>query len=161
MIELSRAAYDEIVYQAYDGDDQEVCGLLAGAYDQDHTVVTDAYPAENAAETPEIRYAIDPEEQFELTERIEDAGREVAGFYHSHPAGPTQPSETDADRATWPDFSYVIVALARRRRDVRTRRGPGERGLDARGGRQRQSVTLISGSSAVPSIEQEAVYSTS
>lgn len=111
MIELSRAAYDEIVYQAYDGDDQEVCGLLAGAYDQDHTVVTDAYPAENAAETPEIRYAIDPEEQFELTERIEDAGREVAGFYHSHPAGPTQPSETDADRATWPDFSYVIVAL--------------------------------------------------
>lgn len=111
MIELSRSAYDEIVYEAYGGAGREVCGLLAGEYDAEHTVVTDAYPAENAAETPEIRYAIDPEEQFELTEAIEEAGLEVAGFYHSHPAGPTHPSETDAERATWPDFSYVIVAL--------------------------------------------------
>ncbi|SFC43856.1 Proteasome lid subunit RPN8/RPN11, contains Jab1/MPN metalloenzyme (JAMM) motif [Halobiforma haloterrestris] len=111
MIELLRSAYDEIVYQAYDGDEREVCGILAGEYDPDHTVVTDAYPAENVADNPEIRYAIDPEEQFEITERIEEEGLEVAGFYHSHPAGPAEPSETDAARATWPDFSYVIVAL--------------------------------------------------
>lgn len=111
MIELSRTAYDEIAYQAYDGGDRETCGLLAGEYGEERTVVTDVYPAENAAETPQIRYSIDPEEQFELTEAIEDAGLEIAGFYHSHPAGPTHPSETDAARATWPDFSYVIVAL--------------------------------------------------
>ncbi|EMA41175.1 desampylase [Halobiforma nitratireducens] len=111
MIELARSVYDEIVYQAYDGNEAEVCGILAGEYDAEHTVITDVYPAENAADDPEIRYAIDPEEQLALTEAIEDAGLEVAGFYHSHPAGPTEPSETDAARATWPDFSYVIVAL--------------------------------------------------
>lgn len=111
MIEFSRATYDEVVYQAYGGDEQEVCGVLAGEYDDERTVVTDVYPATNAAETPEIRYSIDPEEQFEITETIEDEGVDVVGFYHSHPAGPTQPSETDSERATWPGYSYVIVAL--------------------------------------------------
>lgn len=111
MIELLRSAYDEIVYQAYRGDEREMCGVLAGEYDIDNTIVTAVYPAENAAETPETRYSIDPEHQFEITETIEDDGLEVAGFYHSHPAGPAHPSETDAERATWPDLSYVIVAL--------------------------------------------------
>lgn len=111
MLEFSRRAYDEVVYQAYDGDDREICGILGGEYSDDRTVITEVFPAENVAETPEIRYAIDPEEQFELTETIEDEGLDIAGFYHSHPTGPTHPSPTDAERATWPGLSYVIVAL--------------------------------------------------
>ena len=81
------------------------------ADDGDPSVVTETYAAENVAETPEIRYLIDPEEQFELIETVEEAGLDVVGFYHSHPTGPTHPSETDAARATWPDRSYVICAL--------------------------------------------------
>ncbi|WP_255171284.1 desampylase [Natrononativus amylolyticus] len=111
MIVFSRSAYDEVVYEGYGGADREICGVLAGAYADDRTVVTDVYPADNVADTPAVRYSIDPEEQFDITETIEDEGLEVAGFYHSHPAGPTHPSETDAARATWPDLSYVIVAL--------------------------------------------------
>ncbi|VTT88195.1 Proteasome-associated protease Rpn11 [Halorubrum sp. DM2] len=75
------------------------------------TVVERAYAADNVAETPQIRYRIDPEEQLELLEEIEAAGLDVVGFYHSHPTGPTEPSETDAAEATWPDRSYVICAL--------------------------------------------------
>lgn len=111
MIRFSRAAYDDIVYAAYDGGTQEVCGVLAGDHGEADTTVEAAYPAENAAETPEIRYSIDPEEQFEIIEEIESDGLEVAGFYHSHPAGPPRPSDTDTDRATWPGMSYAIVAL--------------------------------------------------
>ena len=113
MIELTRAAYDDIVYRAYEGGEAEICGVLAGEHgtDGDKSVVTETYTAENAAETPEIRYLIDPEEQFELIETVEQAGLDVVGFYHSHPTGPTHPSETDAARATWPDHSYVICAL--------------------------------------------------
>ncbi|MGM0606722.1 MAG: Mov34/MPN/PAD-1 family protein, partial [Halobacteriota archaeon] len=37
---------------------------------------------------------------------------EVVGFYHSHPGGPSGPSETDARLAAWPGHSYVIVSLA-------------------------------------------------
>lgn len=111
MIELPRVIYDELVYRAYDGEVREICGILGGQYRPDRTVVDVVHPAENVAETPEIRYRIDPEEQLRLTEDIEGAGLDVAGFYHSHPAGPAQPSATDAARATWPDLSYVIVSL--------------------------------------------------
>ncbi|QLG63684.1 desampylase [Halorarum salinum] len=111
MLELRRSAYDEIVYRGYDGGAEEVCGVLAGTYDDEASVVDAAYPAENVAETPEIRYAMDPEEQFAITEAVEEAGLEVVGFYHTHPAGPTEPSETDARRATWPGYSYAICAF--------------------------------------------------
>lgn len=111
MIEFSRGTYDDIVYHAYAGGDEEVCGVLAGEYGEDESRVVETREAENAAETPQIRYLIDPEQQFEITESIEDDGLEVVGFYHSHPTGPTHPSETDRDRATWPDRSYVICAL--------------------------------------------------
>ncbi|ELZ61216.1 MULTISPECIES: desampylase [Halorubrum] len=137
MIELPRAVYDEIVSRAYAGGDAEVCGVLAGTTVGDGeagddggtgddaggagvtdatavdevTLVERAYAAENVADRPQIRYRIDPEEQLELLEAIEADGLDAVGFYHSHPAGPTEPSETDAARATWPDRSYVICAL--------------------------------------------------
>ncbi|MFB6113756.1 MAG: desampylase [Halodesulfurarchaeum sp.] len=111
MLELTREAYDEIVYAGYDAGAEEACGVLAGNYGEDRSHVTEIYPTENAAETPEIRYRIDPEEQLAVIEDIEDAGLAVVGFYHTHPAGPPHPSETDADRATWPGYSYAICAF--------------------------------------------------
>jgi len=53
---------------------------------------------------------IAPAEAIELIEGVEAEG-DLVGFYHSHPAGPPEPSETDAARAAWPGASYVIVAL--------------------------------------------------
>lgn len=111
MIELTRNAYDNIVYAGYDGGAEEICGVLAGEYGGERSVVTETYATENAADTPEIRYYIDPEEQLAVLEELEDAELDVVGFYHSHPAGPPQPSETDAERATWPDYSYAICAF--------------------------------------------------
>ena len=113
MIALSREAYDDVVRHAYEGGEAEVCGVLAGSRGEagEPAVVSDARRAENVADRPQIRYRIDPEEQLELIEAIEGDGLDVVGFYHSHPTGPTHPSETDAARATWPDRSYVICAL--------------------------------------------------
>lgn len=111
MIVFTRSAYDAIVDHAVDGIPHEICGVLGGEYDEDRSVVTRVEPAANVSETPETRYYMDPAEQLERIDDIEEDGAAVAGFYHSHPAGPTLPSETDADRATWPGYSYVIVAL--------------------------------------------------
>ncbi|MFB6281091.1 MAG: desampylase [Haloferacaceae archaeon] len=111
MITFARGAYDDVVRAAYGGGGREVCGVLAGTHGASESTVRAAHPAENVADRPEIRYHIDPEEQFEIVESIEDEGLDVVGFYHSHPAGPPRPSDTDADRATWPDLSYAIVAL--------------------------------------------------
>lgn len=111
MIELSREVYDAIVYHAYSGDDEEVCGVLAGEYGDERSRVVETYEAANVADQPRIRYAIDPEAQLEILETIESTGMAVVGFYHSHPTGPTEPSDTDTERASWPDRSYVICAL--------------------------------------------------
>ena len=111
MLTLTRDAYDEIVSQGYDGGSEEICGVLAGVHGETDSRVTDVYSVENAADAPQIRYAMDPEEQLAAIDEIEAAGLEVVGFYHSHPAGPTHPSETDTDRATWPGSSYVICAF--------------------------------------------------
>lgn len=111
MIEFGRKAYDAIVEHARDGVPHEICGVLGGEYGDERSRVGSVHRAENVANDPETRYYIDPEDQLELIDGIEDGGNDVVGFYHSHPAGPTGPSMTDVDRATWPGYSYVIVAL--------------------------------------------------
>ncbi len=111
MIEFPRGLYDDIVYHAYQGDGEEICGVLGGTYDEQQSVVESVYETENVADVPEVRYYIGPEDQFRIVEEIENSGQDVIGFYHSHPAGGSQPSETDAARATWTDRSYVIIAL--------------------------------------------------
>ena len=44
---------------------------------------------------------------------LSDGGTEgeLLGFYHSHPDHPARPSQYDLDHA-WPNFAYVIVAVA-------------------------------------------------
>lgn len=111
VIEFPRDLYDEIVTHAREGGDEEVCGVLGGTYGPTTSVVESVHRTANVADDPEIRYAIDPETHYEITEQIESAGESIVGFYHSHPAGPAFPSATDAERATWPGYSYVIVAL--------------------------------------------------
>lgn len=111
MIVLPRPVYDGMIEHAREGAPEEVCGVLGGDYGEDVTRVESAHRAANAADAPRTEYYIDPAEQLELMEAIEDDGRAVAGFYHSHPAGPPGPSATDAARATWPGLSYLIVVL--------------------------------------------------
>lgn len=85
--------------------------MLAGTTGGDSTRVAEVVRAANVAEHPRTTYRVDPEELFAIVEGIEDRGREVVGFYHSHPAGPCGPSRTDVARATWIDHVYLIVSL--------------------------------------------------
>ncbi|PSP56140.1 hypothetical protein BRC82_03040 [Halobacteriales archaeon QS_1_67_19] len=100
-----------MVTHAREGAPAEVCGILAGTRGDGEHRAKERFPAENAADRPRTQYEIDPREQLELMERVEARGREVVGFYHSHPRGPEGPSATDAAEATWPGRSYVIVSL--------------------------------------------------
>ena len=120
MLSLSRPVYDEILDHAESGGDEEICGVLAGerrgedGEESDEVSVDSIHRATNVADHPRTRYRIDPEEQLAIIEAIEDAGREVVGFYHSHPRGPPVPSETDAERAAWPGYSYAICVPGER-----------------------------------------------
>jgi proteasome lid subunit RPN8/RPN11 len=110
-LRIPESVREEILACAREGAPEEICGVLAGAREENAHRVESHHPAENVAERPRTRYEIDPREQLDLMEGIEAAGREVVGFYHSHPRGPAEPSATDAAQATWPDRSYVIVSL--------------------------------------------------
>ena len=98
-----------ILEHARRGRPREVVGVLAGDRAEDVSVVERRYEASNAAERPRVRYEIAPEAEIEILERIDRDGLDVVGFYHSHPRGPLEPSDVDAERAAWPGYSYVIA----------------------------------------------------
>ncbi len=68
----------------------EACGLLAGKNDQ--VEMTLGIP--NADRSP-VRFRMEPRAQWRAFQRIEAAGLDLVGIYHSHPNGPEAPSPTD------------------------------------------------------------------
>lgn len=111
MLVIPRDVADDLVAHARERAPAEVCGVLAGDHGPDRSVVAASTRTPNVADEPRTTYHMDPEAQLAAIEDGEEAGHEVVGFYHSHPAGPATPSSTDTERATWPGASYVIVAL--------------------------------------------------
>lgn len=57
------------------------------------------------------RYVLDPKEILSLEKELRGTGREILGFYHSHPNHPARPSPTDEAQGTWPGYSYVILSI--------------------------------------------------
>jgi len=110
MIRFTRDAYDSILEHAREGKPHEICGVLGGERRDGDALVEFTRRVENVSETPRVNYLMEPEEQLEAIDEVEEDS-EVVGFYHSHPEGPESPSETDSDRANWPGHSYVIVSL--------------------------------------------------
>lgn len=103
---ITRSLVDQIVAHAREDAPNECCGMIGGADGRAATI----YPATNAEASP-LRYSIDAKEQFDLMRRIEDAGEELVGIYHSHTRSPAYPSQTDVNLAGWPDAVYLIVSL--------------------------------------------------
>ncbi len=112
MIVIPRDGSDELIERAIRNDPREICGILGGDYGEKRSIVRTIVHTENVAPNARREYEIDPEELLACLERIEADGNEIVGFYHSHPRGPATPSMTDIDRATWVDYSYVIVDIS-------------------------------------------------
>ena len=88
----------------------EACGILAGR----GTTVEKVYALTSENPSPTY-YQIDAQEQFRVLKEMREAGRELIGIYHSHPAGRAYPSSTDVELAFYPEAVYVIVSLIERR----------------------------------------------
>ncbi|MDR2134913.1 MAG: M67 family metallopeptidase [Treponema sp.] len=91
----------------------ECCGILLGAIcDDDSRVVEDIIPIDNAREREEQyhRFKIEPEDFMRAEKEAAARGRDVLGFYHSHPDHPARPSGYDRDNAV-PFYSYIIVSI--------------------------------------------------
>ena len=109
MIELERSFFDEIVRQAQEEFPNEACGLIAAKEGRGVRV----YPMRNADASP-VTYRLDPNEQLEVFNDIDEQGFELWAIYHSHTHSEAYPSETDRRQAFYPEARYLIVSLENR-----------------------------------------------
>ncbi|MHB8734613.1 MAG: M67 family metallopeptidase [Terriglobales bacterium] len=92
----------------------ECCGILLGRTVSGVRQVEEVVRMRNAnTTTPHNRFDFDPKEHLQVQRGARERGLEVVGFYHSHPDHPARPSQYDLDNASWPGYSYIIVAVAR------------------------------------------------
>ena len=113
-MKIRQDAFDRIVAHALDDKPNEGCGLLIGSAE----LVHDAMPARNVRKSP-TKFQVAPADHFAAIRKARAAGLEVVGAYHSHPNGPSGPSETDRVRLNDPSMVHVIVSLAHGTRTLR------------------------------------------
>ena len=113
-MKIRQLAFDRIVAHAVEEKPNECCGLLIGTAE----VVHDTVRARNVRRSP-TKFQVAPADHFAAIRKARAAGLEVIGAYHSHPGGPSGPSETDRARLNDPTMVHVIVSLAHGTKTVR------------------------------------------
>jgi len=121
VLRLPRAVYDELRTHGEETWPEECCGALLGRAIQgggqggglEGWQVDLLMRAVNIrAGSSHDRYEIASAELIRIAEEARSRGLEIAGFYHSHPGHPAQPSSTDFAEAHWLGCSYVITEVA-------------------------------------------------
>ena len=84
----------------------EACGLLAAS----NGSVVKVFRMTNASSSP-VRYSLDPQQQYAVYKKLDEAGWDLGGVFHSHTHTEAYPSPTDVRLAS-EDVPYVIVSLA-------------------------------------------------
>jgi len=110
-LEIGAGRLQAVVERALARQPRECCGVLLGRVVGDRARVELVIDAENVSADPACGYEIDPRALVVAQRRARREGFEVVGYYHSHPGGPTAPSERDR-AAAWPEASYLIVSTS-------------------------------------------------
>lgn len=114
-MKLRRADLDAILRHASSGYPFEVCGVLVGTDSADQRRVQEVVTVTNReTEAPRVRYQIAPEDLIRIQREARDRGREILGYFHSHPDHPPRPSETDrriAAEGLSDGVVHVVVAV--------------------------------------------------
>jgi proteasome lid subunit RPN8/RPN11 len=112
MLQISKADYDLIRWEAERSYPHESCGILLGNVEGGRRTVTLTITCENLCrESTAGRYSIDPERVIAALKLARSRAETIIGFYHSHPDRPARYSGTDLDEAHWFDCSYVITTV--------------------------------------------------
>lgn len=91
----------------------ECCGIIGGIKEGSNNIAKYIYEVNNSREddAKHNRYIMTPKDVLTAEKKFTKDGIEIIGFYHSHPDHPAKPSQFDLDHASWPIYSYVIVAV--------------------------------------------------
>ena len=90
----------------------EACGCLLGVVAGEAVVVDEATSGANVARASRDRtFELDPGAIVAAEDAARRAGRDLVGFWHSHPRGHAKPSAADA-RMAWSGRVALILGLA-------------------------------------------------
>jgi proteasome lid subunit RPN8/RPN11 len=109
---MTKAQWDELIDHARAEEPNECCGYLRAT----DGVVEETFRAENTRKSP-YGFALGFDALMAAND-LDDEGFEV-GIYHSHPRSAAEPSQTDINLATYPDWAFLIVSLAKEDGEVR------------------------------------------
>lgn len=104
---LPRPLINQMLHQAQQSPDREVCGLIGSR----NGVPVHCYPVANISGEPARLFAMDAKGQIEAMRRMREHGEELFGIYHSHPFTPAVPSPIDTAEDTYPEALYLIISL--------------------------------------------------
>ena len=126
-LEFPEALRQELIAHAREGDPDEVCGILAGRDGQvsrvfrvnntadsvsaDSGVFRDRESGVASAGRKPVHYYMDPRDQLRVYNEVDDLGLDVIGYYHSHTHSEAYPSQTDVEKAVYPDSYWLILSL--------------------------------------------------
>jgi proteasome lid subunit RPN8/RPN11 len=114
---IAGAQVEAILAHARRGYPYEVCGVLLGRGPEGARRVEDVVEVVNReTEAPRVRYQIAPEDLIRIQREAREQGREILGYYHSHPDHPARPSETDrriAAEGLSDGVIHVVVGVER------------------------------------------------
>jgi proteasome lid subunit RPN8/RPN11 len=112
-METTESVLDAIRRHGAEAYPEEGCGFLLGTVTGDGTNrVVDIRRATNRRDERRTRrYQLTADDYRAADEAAREQGIDVVGVYHSHPDHPARPSDTDLEEATFPGYTYVIVAV--------------------------------------------------
>ena len=106
MLRLNKSTVQALIREAAAQPDHEVCGLVWGSEGLRAQTVS---PLRNIHSEPDRYYRTDPLEIKEVFDAMDLEGGSPIAWYHSHPSGKSDPSETDMAGAFDTEMIYVIL----------------------------------------------------
>lgn len=107
--ELSSILDTELIALAAAAHPLEACGLLL----EDAQGMLRPQPCANVDPNPATRFEIDPQSLIDAYRAARAGGPQVAGYFHSHPLGPPEPSATDRAQTTGDGKLWAIIGEGR------------------------------------------------
>jgi proteasome lid subunit RPN8/RPN11 len=104
-IRVSRPVLDVLLIEAARAMPEECCGILLGH----DGLIVEARAAANVAPERRRHFEIDPQALVDAHRIARNGGPQILGYYHSHPAGPAEPSATDRAQAAGDGNVWAIV----------------------------------------------------
>lgn len=94
-LEVTRQAAEAMLAAARAAHPEEACGILLGTERKVQAFLQTA----NVHARPERHFEIDPQALIDAHRTARGGGPRIAGYFHSHPEGPAEPSATDRAQA--------------------------------------------------------------